>query len=119
MERLDGTRLAAEWHHSAERHADRLHTLERELALSNPMGVLERGYSITMDAKGQVIRSVSAVKEGQVLQTRMTDGSFQSTVEARAFHTRQARDSVEIPPRRTRQSRDRAQLPLFAANEPS
>lgn len=42
---------------------------------------LERGYSVTRDASGRVVRSVSKVGPGSLLQTRLTDGELISTVE--------------------------------------
>ncbi len=41
---------------------------------------LDRGYSVTRDARGRVVRSVSAVGPGAVLRTRLTDGEVVSTV---------------------------------------
>jgi exonuclease VII large subunit len=41
---------------------------------------LERGYSVTRDASGRVVRSVSEVASGSLLHTRLTDGEVASTV---------------------------------------
>ena len=41
---------------------------------------LDRGYSVTRDASGRVVRSVSSVGPGSVLHTRLTDGEVVSTV---------------------------------------
>ncbi len=41
---------------------------------------LERGYSVTRDASGRVVRSVTDVAEGSLLRTRITDGELVSTV---------------------------------------
>jgi len=51
-----------------------------KLKLLNPYSVLERGYSLTTDAEGNVVKSVAQVKGGDVLRTRLADG----TVESRA-----------------------------------
>ncbi len=42
---------------------------------------LERGYSVTRDAQGLVVRSVHAVDAGSLLRTRVSDGELLSTVE--------------------------------------
>jgi exodeoxyribonuclease VII large subunit len=41
---------------------------------------LERGYSVTRDESGRVVRSVSAVDAGSLLRTRLADGELVSTV---------------------------------------
>ncbi len=42
---------------------------------------LERGYSVTRDPSGRVVRSVAAVAAGSRIHTRLTDGELVSTVE--------------------------------------
>ena len=58
---------------SAKRVADLLRVL-------GPEATLERGYSITRDAAGNVIRSVAAVAPRMRLRTRVRDGEFESEV---------------------------------------
>jgi exodeoxyribonuclease VII large subunit len=41
---------------------------------------LERGYSVTRDASGRVVRSLSEAGPGSVIRTRLTDGELVSTV---------------------------------------
>jgi len=41
---------------------------------------LERGYSVTRDGSGRVVRSVDGVGDGSVLRTRLADGELVSTV---------------------------------------
>ncbi|MGH8997109.1 MAG: exodeoxyribonuclease VII large subunit [Acidimicrobiales bacterium] len=41
---------------------------------------LERGYSVTRDASGAVVRSVASVRPGYTLITEVTDGSLRSVV---------------------------------------
>jgi exodeoxyribonuclease VII large subunit len=48
------------------------------LDLLNPYAVLTRGYSITTDADGHVIRSADAVKSGDRLTTRLAEGEVAS-----------------------------------------
>jgi exodeoxyribonuclease VII large subunit len=42
---------------------------------------LERGYSVTRDATGRVVRSVDGIELGALLRTRVADGEVVSTVE--------------------------------------
>ncbi len=53
---------------------------EARLLAYSPFGVLERGYSITTAADGSVVRSASALKAGDVLVTRLAEGSVRSEV---------------------------------------
>jgi exodeoxyribonuclease VII large subunit len=45
----------------------------------NPLAVLTRGYSITSDERGHVLRSVRDVRAGQRLFSRLSDGRVEST----------------------------------------
>jgi len=45
----------------------------------SPLRTLERGYSITCTAEGEVVRSVHQVKPGETLTTRLSDGTLTST----------------------------------------
>ena len=53
---------------------------DRLEALS-PLRVLNRGFSITEDSKGKVIKSIDAIKKGDSITTRVADGTITSTVE--------------------------------------
>lgn len=46
----------------------------------SPLATLARGYSITRDENGQVIRSSSQVNAGDTLQTTLADGNVRSIV---------------------------------------
>lgn len=59
----------------------RLDTLQARLRLLGPQQVLERGYSITMEADtGKIIRSPKDVRPGQKLRTKLGMGEIQSEV---------------------------------------
>jgi exodeoxyribonuclease VII large subunit len=45
-----------------------------------PMAVLQRGYSLTQDEDGSIVRSIADVKAGQNIQTVVSDGTIDSTV---------------------------------------
>lgn len=55
-------------------------SLERGLELVGPLGVLRRGYSVTLAQGGRVVRSVGDVAPGESITTRVADGSFDSVV---------------------------------------
>ncbi len=48
----------------------------------SPLGVLERGYSVTQDTSGKVVQSISTLSEGMTIVTRLDDGRVYSTVES-------------------------------------
>ncbi len=56
--------------------------MRRELQALSPLAVLQRGYALVQDEAGAVVRSVSQVAVGQLLETRLGDGSFSSNVTA-------------------------------------
>ena len=64
-----------------QRAENRLKTCAAGLNHLSPYGVLERGYSITMDDSGHVVRGVKGLAEGTRLTTRLADGSATSVVE--------------------------------------
>lgn len=65
--------------------AQRLGNAQARLRLLSPHNVLERGYSITMDAaSGHVVQSDREVHAGQLLKTRLRQGEIESTVQAKS-----------------------------------
>ncbi len=58
-----------------------LRHLENILRTLGPESSLQRGYSITFDEKGNVLRSHNDVKSGAKLITRLADGEIASKVE--------------------------------------
>ncbi len=63
-----------------ERIQARLRTSESLLRVLGPQATLERGYSITMDHTGEIVRSAAQSHPGQSLVTRLSDGDVVSTV---------------------------------------
>jgi exodeoxyribonuclease VII large subunit len=53
---------------------------ESQLRALNPLAILTRGYSVTLDGQGRVVQSVKGVEPGSVVRTRVADGEFQSEV---------------------------------------
>jgi len=58
----------------------RFERVEKILAVLGPGATLSRGYSMTMDEKGRLIRSVNQVSRGDKIRTRVTDGEIKSAV---------------------------------------
>ena len=59
----------------------RLTALDSRLESIGPMQVLGRGYSLTQDSSGKVVRTHEDVREGDQIRTLLADGSIESTVE--------------------------------------
>jgi exodeoxyribonuclease VII large subunit len=49
----------------------------------DPSAVLERGYSITRNERGEVLRDVASVRDGERVNTRLARGGFESEVKKR------------------------------------
>lgn len=64
-----------------QRAESRLKTAAAGLRHLSPYGVLERGYSITLNAEGRVVRGVDGLAPGARLTTRLADGTATSVVE--------------------------------------
>ena len=58
----------------------RLTRVNESLRLLSPYGVLDRGYSLTVDEKGAVVRDASSLKAGDRLKTRFAVGEISSVV---------------------------------------
>ena len=63
------------------RQEERLGALRRLLAAYDVDRQLERGYTLTVDAQGRLVRSAAALRLGQAIVTRFADGTARSTVE--------------------------------------
>ena len=59
----------------------RLSRVEESLRLLSPYGVLDRGYSLTVDESGAVVRDASVLKKGDRLRTRFAAGEISSVVD--------------------------------------
>ena len=60
-----------------QRHLD---AVAARLALLDPVNLLQRGWSITRTADGEVVRSLAQLENGDTLVTRLADGTVSSTV---------------------------------------
>jgi len=81
----------------AKQHFGRMEGILRVLG---PDATLRRGYSITTDKDGKVVRSIVRLKRGIRLRTRVTDGDIESEVlAARAQDRRVSRQGETLPNR--------------------
>jgi exodeoxyribonuclease VII large subunit len=76
-------RLALAFSHKVHRCSAQVERLQASLAGLNPTAVLERGYSITYDAAGHVIRDSHAVRDGERMSTQLAKGRIESEVKKR------------------------------------
>lgn len=74
-------RLRRATHSLREIAARRLESAERELNAVGPIQVLARGYSVTLNEAGSLVRKVADAKPGSHLRTRVADGVLTSTVD--------------------------------------
>jgi exodeoxyribonuclease VII large subunit len=63
-----------------ERARDRFRAVEGILRVLGPDATLRRGYSITTDERGKLIRTITSVEPRMRIHTRLSDGEFESTV---------------------------------------
>ncbi|MDX1692922.1 MAG: exodeoxyribonuclease VII large subunit [Ketobacteraceae bacterium] len=58
----------------------RLAHAARQLQAVSPLATLSRGYAIVKNDEQQIVRSVTAVKPGDIISTQLADGKLTSTV---------------------------------------
>jgi exodeoxyribonuclease VII large subunit len=63
-----------------DQQRNRVMELTKAVRLLGPQQTLERGYSITQDLNGNVLRSRSEVELGSKIRTRLADGTIESEV---------------------------------------
>ena len=80
---------------AVDRESDRIAALRRLLTAYDVDRQLERGYTLTLDETGRIVRSAGGVGAGQVLVTRFADGTVRSRAEARAGEHLPAADGGE------------------------
>jgi exodeoxyribonuclease VII large subunit len=67
--------------HALRRAEDRLEVVAARVRSNDPAIALARGWSITRDGQGRVVRSVADLAPGDTLTTRVADGTATSTIE--------------------------------------
>jgi exodeoxyribonuclease VII large subunit len=58
----------------------RFSRMEGILRVLGPDATLRRGYSITMNDRGQIIRTTAVVRPKMKIRTRVSDGEFSSEI---------------------------------------
>lgn len=76
-----GERLAAGAGRGLSREERELHRCQQVLRAYDPRRQLERGWSLTRDASGRLVRSSVGLQPGASLTTRLADGEVRSTVD--------------------------------------
>ena len=74
------THLASAMRHKRQFSVQRLADLEKQLKLAGPLQVLNRGFTITTDQRGRIVKSAGQVQPGEQVATRTADGTFGSIV---------------------------------------
>ncbi|MSO15972.1 MAG: exodeoxyribonuclease VII large subunit [Ilumatobacteraceae bacterium] len=67
-----------------ERQTQKLAMHAASVRLLDPVTTMARGWSITRDSSGNVVRSISDIKKGDTVVTALADGRVTSTVEGAA-----------------------------------
>lgn len=73
-------RIVTQAPHLLQNARQRFQGVEGILRVVGPDATLRRGYSITTDASGKVIRKVAAARPKSKIKTRVADGEFESQV---------------------------------------
>ena len=81
LRRLQGT-LCSATAHPLQQSANQVHGLAGRLHALSPLAVLARGYSITFDEQGRIIKKAASVKPGDTLRTKLHRGFVRSRVES-------------------------------------
>ena len=77
------TRLAFALGHRVHRCSSHLERLQASLAGLDPQAVLTRGYSITRNSAGEVLRDAAQARDGERILTTLGRGALQSEVKKR------------------------------------
>ena len=77
-------RLAHDLTHAGRKRVEtslsRLDALAAQLELLSPMAVLARGYSITRDSQGRIVREVRSIASGERVEVQLGDGRIDAQV---------------------------------------
>jgi len=77
------TRLAFALGHRVHRSSAQLERLQASLTSLDPYAVLARGYSITRNGAGELLRDAAQAREGERILTTLARGALQSKVNKR------------------------------------
>jgi exodeoxyribonuclease VII large subunit len=80
LDELSDRARRAMWRHW-EQSRRQTASLTAHLESLSPLGVLARGYSVTMRENGEVVREAASLATGELLRTQLASGEFTSRVE--------------------------------------
>ncbi len=80
VDRLNGD-LTSAARQSLEDQQTRIERLGSLLQALGPRSILERGFSITFRADGEIVRSIESVSSGEELRVQVSDGKIKTRVE--------------------------------------
>jgi exodeoxyribonuclease VII large subunit len=78
-------RLGEAWMHRSTERRNRLDQLHAILGERNPLAILERGYSITRDAGGRIVRDAEMVEPGSDIRVRVARGELEASVKGKSL----------------------------------
>lgn len=81
-------RLEVAQRHGLTTAARRVDAVAAQVRALDPALALARGWSITRDGDGRVVRSAAGVESGDIVTTQLADGDLTSTITAATHHTR-------------------------------
>lgn len=74
------TRLRLAFLNKVNTMAAKVDMIESRILSADPRNILKRGYTLTLDASGKVVRSASAFSPGDTLRVLFPDGEVNATV---------------------------------------
>lgn len=82
--RLQGlySQMATGVSHKLAMLKEHLRSLNESLKTLNPSAILSRGYSLSLDSRGAIIKEAASLRKGDKIKTFLSRGSFISVVEA-------------------------------------
>jgi exodeoxyribonuclease VII large subunit len=95
------TRLDRSFDRTLKRAAFRLGSLDSHLRALSPLSVLDRGYALVFAADGAVLRSTSQLAHGDMVTTRLAEGTFTSRVDNSGAES-SAPDLTKTPTRKSK-----------------
>lgn len=84
-------RLEHAMHRTLHDARARLQSLRAQANSLSPLAVLDRGYALVLDQRGDLVRSTAQIAAGDRVTTRLSDGAFTSRVEDAATTKRKNR----------------------------
>ncbi len=68
--------LEKAWNDQLNTRQKEIKSLRSLLASYDPLGVLKRGYSVTYDKEGKIVKSASSVREGEQFSVKLAKGTL-------------------------------------------